>query len=462
MAERTGKETDELPDGSFAFVEAGEKKDGKTTPLSKRHLPYKSADGKPDLPHVRDALARLDQCQCEGLTAEKKSEIRSHLEGILKSQGSAQARNALYEPHQANFQSVRLGLYRKDALTAGTWHTKDGQKLEATPERMDRWIRTFHAMRNAGIQIDCPVDHSYDSKDNMGFVTDLSREGPTLYSVHDIPRADDQDRIGKTIREVSVSITPHFVDGRGKDWGEAIEHISPCTRPVVFGQQNFVPIAARIGERRGEARVFYCRKDTHSMDLKGEICTLLGCDATSSDEDVAQKVKGRLEQHSIQLRQAKAERDQAVTRISQIEGEVTQLRAGGAGKPKVEDTPEVIALRNDVERMIGEGAEAKVLQFKAEGRITPAMEPAVRALLMQRRTKVQLRLKDGETREADVASQVEQLISALPKHAALDLSERTKLKLRAVENPELETEKKPEELAAEGAKAAARVQGREK
>jgi hypothetical protein len=50
-----------LPDSAFAYVEPGEKDEtGRTTPRSKRHLPYKDADG-PDAAHVRNALARLSQ-----------------------------------------------------------------------------------------------------------------------------------------------------------------------------------------------------------------------------------------------------------------------------------------------------------------------------------------------------------------------------------------------------------------
>lgn len=52
-----------LPDSSFAYVEPGGKKDdqGKTVPRSKRHFPFKNATGKVDLPHLRNALARVPQ-----------------------------------------------------------------------------------------------------------------------------------------------------------------------------------------------------------------------------------------------------------------------------------------------------------------------------------------------------------------------------------------------------------------
>jgi hypothetical protein len=53
----------DLPDDAFAYIRPGGEKDeqGKTTPRSLRYLPYKNAQGEIDLPHLRNALARLDQ-----------------------------------------------------------------------------------------------------------------------------------------------------------------------------------------------------------------------------------------------------------------------------------------------------------------------------------------------------------------------------------------------------------------
>jgi len=52
-----------LPDSSFAYIEPGGKKDneGKTVPRSLRHFPFKDKNGKIDLPHLRNALARAPQ-----------------------------------------------------------------------------------------------------------------------------------------------------------------------------------------------------------------------------------------------------------------------------------------------------------------------------------------------------------------------------------------------------------------
>lgn len=85
-AEWTTAMQNDLPDSSFAYIEPGGEKDeaGKTVPRSLRHLPYKGADGKVDLPHLRNALARLSQTQ---LPAAAKAEARSKLVAAAKAAG---------------------------------------------------------------------------------------------------------------------------------------------------------------------------------------------------------------------------------------------------------------------------------------------------------------------------------------------------------------------------------------
>lgn len=78
-----------LPDSSFLYVESGGKKDdqGKTVPRSLRHLPYKDANGKVDLPHLRNALSRLGQANTgsEGWLSESlRKRLISKAEGVLK------------------------------------------------------------------------------------------------------------------------------------------------------------------------------------------------------------------------------------------------------------------------------------------------------------------------------------------------------------------------------------------
>jgi len=69
-----------LPDSAFAVIGEGGKKDdqGKTVPRSLRHLPHHNADGSLDLPHLRNALARMNQIEPASLQAEAKRHLCAH------------------------------------------------------------------------------------------------------------------------------------------------------------------------------------------------------------------------------------------------------------------------------------------------------------------------------------------------------------------------------------------------
>jgi hypothetical protein len=59
----------DLPDSSFLYIESGGAKDDeqKTKPRSLRHFPYRDFEGKVDLPHLRNAIARIPQSTVPGL-----------------------------------------------------------------------------------------------------------------------------------------------------------------------------------------------------------------------------------------------------------------------------------------------------------------------------------------------------------------------------------------------------------
>lgn len=92
-AEWTTKYINDLPDAAFAYIEPGGKKDeeGKTVPRSLRHLPHHTMNVKNpgenstvDLPHLKNALARLPQSK---LSAEAKAKAKAHLVRHAKALG---------------------------------------------------------------------------------------------------------------------------------------------------------------------------------------------------------------------------------------------------------------------------------------------------------------------------------------------------------------------------------------
>lgn len=80
-----------LPDSSFAVIEPAYKK-GETKDKNARHLPFKDADGKIDLPHYRNALARVNQIKpvtdsitTEELRRQASAELEKH-RSVLKTE----------------------------------------------------------------------------------------------------------------------------------------------------------------------------------------------------------------------------------------------------------------------------------------------------------------------------------------------------------------------------------------
>jgi hypothetical protein len=80
----TRKFINDLPDGSFALILPGGKKDtgGKTTPRTLRKLPFKDGGGKVDLPHLRNALARISQMT--GVTSAQRASAQKKLDAAAK------------------------------------------------------------------------------------------------------------------------------------------------------------------------------------------------------------------------------------------------------------------------------------------------------------------------------------------------------------------------------------------
>ncbi len=81
-----------FPDSSFLFIESGGEKDedGKTKPRSLRHFPYRNAEGGIDLPHLRNAIARIPQSNAPGLTPDKKEALQRKAQAMLEKENAKQ------------------------------------------------------------------------------------------------------------------------------------------------------------------------------------------------------------------------------------------------------------------------------------------------------------------------------------------------------------------------------------
>jgi hypothetical protein len=110
-AEWSAASMNDLPDSSFLYVESGEKdSEGKTTPRSKRHLPYKNASGEVDLPHLRNAISRLGQpATGKGWMSEDlRKRLLSKAQGILKKHGGGEKSIVSYKSADGHWRWMTL------------------------------------------------------------------------------------------------------------------------------------------------------------------------------------------------------------------------------------------------------------------------------------------------------------------------------------------------------------------
>ena len=115
----------DLPDSAFFYIAPGGEKDesGRTTPRSLRKLPFRADDGDIDLPHLRNALARLSQTDMPQSAQDRiRREARRLLEEVVsKSVLKAKYDDIDFKPPQGVQEAAELGLaLRREHGRGGT------------------------------------------------------------------------------------------------------------------------------------------------------------------------------------------------------------------------------------------------------------------------------------------------------------------------------------------------------
>lgn len=145
MAKWTNEYINDLPDSAFLYIEKGGKKDKdkKTMPRTLRHLPIKSNEGKIDLPHVKNALARLNQVKLKDgkLLSEKEQDgLRLILEQLV---AKAKERTGMSEEEiTEDVKETTLEFDNDDEIEEETTEEETPKEevkptVEETPEQED-------------------------------------------------------------------------------------------------------------------------------------------------------------------------------------------------------------------------------------------------------------------------------------------------------------------------------------
>jgi len=364
-------------------------------------------------------------------------------------------RGAGAEDSPAGFSPVARGRFRKEVIREGTWiHPTRNFRLSVTRDRMRRWVEKFRLMRKRGIRVPVPFGHSYDPKDNAGFVEELELVGNTLVAVLHIPDDRDARKLGATVRDVSLSINPDFRDGQGRRYGEVVEHVALTTRPVVPGQGDFVPLELPDGSR---AELWHFELESLRPRADGASDSERSPLAQSGANAQGQGVETPCPANSVRIRDGQesglsplAPGTAGAQRQGSGPGEpaaesndaddqtgratASEAPAGTGPQPGPDDPAgppceadgsqqERLALERELDELRRASLQRELDELVRSGRLTPAMrEPVLKLLAVSEPVSLQL---DGSAQELDVAGAVRSFLEAIPENGLVDLRRRT-------------------------------------
>lgn len=232
MAEWSTAYVNDLPDSSFAYISPGGKKDaeGKTTPRSLRHLPYKDKDGKVDAAHLRNALARLSQTD---IPAAAKAEAFRKLHAAAREVGVDVSEDDKKKFADAQMMKIPVG-------RIGKWKHPRYGPIEMSQRTFDEMIRNFRSKaigRDPFIRIghDKADDPTFGGAKAEGWITDLVQEGDVLYALADPTNPDVAEMVrSKKYRYSSPEYQENYIDKEtGSNVGTVLLALSLTNEPFL-------------------------------------------------------------------------------------------------------------------------------------------------------------------------------------------------------------------------------------
>lgn len=272
----------------------------------------------------------------------------------------------------------------KDVIEVGEYiHPQTGQRFNVTGDRIDRWVKTFDAMRGAGIEIPAPTDHSTSARNNLGFIVAARRVGSRLRLTHQVI---GEDAVATAMRNrASIRLEPDYVDEKGKRWGEAIVHSAFTPVPVISGMGGFEPFNA---SRSTDGTLIYqLARDFTGDDVmlnddqKAKIRALAVKAGKTQDQANALTDEQSIAFLLDSAGTADTKVTEAATALSRVENERDELKRNLEAKTIELSRATPRQIDPDVLRDRADTFSEKIDLLAERGKITPAQQTKAKALL---------------------------------------------------------------------------------
>ncbi len=264
------------------------------------------------------------------------------------------------------FEKAGSRRFIKDAMRVGHYkHPKNKWELDVDTKRLETWASTTKQMLANGVDIEIVVDHSDKAEDIRGYVTDAfvepDKDGEdTLFLVHEFAEAHTD--LPQTVKNVSVLIDPAFVDGEGREYGEAITHSSVTQKPVVAKQGPFIPLSLVSPNSKKQ------KEGSPMKELLKKLAAKLGLkEGDLTEENVFEKVSDKLDKDGASLKETET-----------LKAQLTQATEELA-KSKKKHAPEIDP---DALEDLAESAVQQIEGLVASNKIVPAVAASLLTVLV--------------------------------------------------------------------------------
>ena len=263
----SGAYINDLPDSAFLYIDkaaaTGKDRDGKTVPRSARHLPVKDANGKPDAPHIANAMGRVNQLDApESVRKRLMSELQGMAaahpdigEGVTKEyEGTAGSGRSLPAERGVLTRTYDLALEVRadgDGRTVIGRAVPYGEVADIGGGKSERFVLGAFANQIRGGQLHTIRLHGSHTQRMsgdfpIGKTVSLSEQTDGLHGawqLYDTARGEEALHLVKTGEVTGLSVgfkdmgTRKGADGALERHAAHLDHVALTTSPVYAGAQ---------------------------------------------------------------------------------------------------------------------------------------------------------------------------------------------------------------------------------
>jgi hypothetical protein len=313
---------DDFPDSSFLYVEPGGQKDGegKTTPRSLRHFPYRDENGKVDMDHLRNAISRIPQ---SSLAPTLRNKLQVKAEKLLAAQHEKRIRKgppvltSEDDGHQHVLDPDDACCCDDDDLRTASAITADGNWHDHA------WL--FDAQTGA-ITIAANAGHTHTVDASLDMQT-LMRANALAAAPEEIEDEDsdgipmpmsDEDSSGKV--SIAIAMRANSTPRGAKPHGGHVSKENPMKIVALterehahYSKLNGADAEAFLAKSSADREaILKAAVDADPIVFKGEVT---GAEVRKSDGPLAKKLAEQSEQQAVSLKKQAdelAKRDEAI------------------------------------------------------------------------------------------------------------------------------------------------------